>query len=249
MRELETLASVCPELNMANYTEDDVRHLNDWAIEMSLLVEKVAAIQQAEAKTGEPVQADSSEYLRVIASLGAALRRLSFAAQTTGGTAGPDAELQSAIGQAEQALSLGGIGQAMFATTEPVAWMASYVDPVGNDRVYVTSHHDLAVENDMHGEPKPLYTHPAPGVPDDVVRDAERYQWLMSWLQQMNLLKAEFGQMGKGEKPSDWWMLNAPYGIDKTRPFFGHGKTADAAIDSAMLAASPALRGHHQDMS
>lgn len=38
-RELKTLASVCPELNMANYTEDDVRHLNDWAIEMSLLVE------------------------------------------------------------------------------------------------------------------------------------------------------------------------------------------------------------------
>lgn len=76
----------------------------------------------------------------------------------------------------------------------------------------------------------------APGVPDDVVRNAERYRWLMSWLQQMNLLKAEFGQMGKGEKPSDWWMLNAPYGIDKIRPFFGHGKTADAAIDSAMLA-------------
>ena len=44
IRELETLASVCPELNMANYTEDDVRHLNDWAIEMSLLAEKVAAI-------------------------------------------------------------------------------------------------------------------------------------------------------------------------------------------------------------
>lgn len=78
---------------------------------------------------------------------------------------------------------------------------------------------------------------PARGVPDDVVRDADRYRWLMSWLQQMNLLKAEFGQIGNGEKPSDWWMLNAPYGIDKTRPFFGHGKTADAAIDAAMLAA------------
>lgn len=116
------------------------------------------------------------------------------------------------------------------ATPEPVAWMASYVDPIGNDRVYVTSHHDLAVENDMHGTPTPLYTHPAPGVPefsriakrkldelqeqgfaitgyaiqrgpvrgfidgggfvgwwqgepdpgvpDDVVRDAERYRWL-----------------------------------------------------------------------
>lgn len=53
IRELETLASVCPELNMANYTEDDVRHLNDWAIEMSLLAEKVAAIQQAEAQQVE----------------------------------------------------------------------------------------------------------------------------------------------------------------------------------------------------
>lgn len=49
IRELETLASVCPELNMANYTEDDVRHLNDWAIEMSLLADKVAALPQAEA--------------------------------------------------------------------------------------------------------------------------------------------------------------------------------------------------------
>lgn len=51
------------------------------------------------------------------------------------------------------------------ATSEPVAWMASYVDPIGNDHVYVTSHHDLAVENDMHGTPRPLYTHPAPSAP------------------------------------------------------------------------------------
>lgn len=34
----------------------------------------------------------------------AALKRLSFAAQTTGGTAGPDHELQVAIAQAERAL-------------------------------------------------------------------------------------------------------------------------------------------------
>lgn len=54
MRELKTLASVCPELNMANYTEDDVRHLNDWAIEMSLLVEQYALSQQ-------PAQATQAE--------------------------------------------------------------------------------------------------------------------------------------------------------------------------------------------
>lgn len=55
------------------------------------------------------------------------------------------------------------------AESEPVAWMASYVDPIGNDHVYVTSHHDLAVENDMHGTPRPLYTYPAP---DDAARYA-----------------------------------------------------------------------------
>jgi hypothetical protein len=57
------------------------------------------------------------------------------------------------------------------AESEPVAWMASYVDPIGNDHVYVTSHHDLAVENDMHGTPTPLYTHPAPGVPEKLTVD------------------------------------------------------------------------------
>lgn len=56
------------------------------------------------------------------------------------------------------------------ATGEPVGWMASYVDPVGNDHVYVTSHRDLAVENDMHGTPRPLYTRPAPSVPADSKR-------------------------------------------------------------------------------
>ena len=54
LRELGTLASVCPELNMANYTEDDVRHLNDRAIEMSLLVEQYALSQQ-------PAQAAQAE--------------------------------------------------------------------------------------------------------------------------------------------------------------------------------------------
>ena len=123
------------------------------------------AIQQAEAQqpaTGEPVQADSSGHLCVIASLGAALRRLSFAAQTTGGTDGPDAELQSAIGQAEQALSLGGIWQAMSATPEPVAWFE-----------YSEQHKSwfLAYTRNPHVLTRPLVfgdTHPAPGVPDNV---------------------------------------------------------------------------------
>jgi hypothetical protein len=38
-------------------------------------------------------------------NLMAALKRLSFAAQTTGGTAGPDAELMAAIQQAQEAIA------------------------------------------------------------------------------------------------------------------------------------------------
>lgn len=109
-----------------------------------------------EPTTPEPVQADSSEHLRVIASLGAALRRLSFAAQTTGGTDGPDAELQSAIGQAEQALSLGGIWKAMSATGEPVAWLST--DSIGERHLCFAK-----PTNDINAKP---LVHPAPSVLD-----------------------------------------------------------------------------------
>lgn len=143
------------------------------------------AIQQAEAKTDEPVQADSSGPLRVIASLGAALRRLSFAAQTTGGTDGPDAELQSAIGQAEQALSMGGIGQAMFATTEPVgardalthpapsvpmakAWAEGYRQGIEDERISEANIGIAGFGAKVNPSRQNPYsdTHPAPGVPE-----------------------------------------------------------------------------------
>lgn len=48
---------------------------------------------------------------------------------------------------------------------EPVAWMANYVSKLGEPHVYVTSHHDLAVENDMHGDPAPLYAAPPARTP------------------------------------------------------------------------------------
>ena len=82
-----------------------------------------------------------------------------------------------------------------------------------------------------------LFKRPAPSVPDDMVRDAERGRFLVGWLKRFGLLQAEFGQIGAGEKSENWWLLHAPWGIDKTRPFFGHGKTPEQAIDAAMLAA------------
>lgn len=66
-------------------------------------------------------------------------------------------------------------------------------------------------------ELRALYDHPAPSVPDDVVRDAERYRWLRSL-----------------EHCNEAWCL------------IGSGNAnsnLDAAIDAAMLAASPAQKG------
>lgn len=112
IRELGTLASVCPELNMANYTEDDVRHLNDWAIEMSLLVEKFAAIQQAES--------------------------------------------------------------------EPVAFIQHLRDhETGAEETELVWERDEDLDGPLYWY-TPLYTLPAPGVPDDVARDAERWRTFLA---------------------------------------------------------------------
>lgn len=68
------------------------------------------SLQQSEAD-----RPDEAVMLHLSRDLIAALKRLSFAAQTTGGTVGPDAELQAAIAQAEQALSLGAVASAVNA--------------------------------------------------------------------------------------------------------------------------------------
>lgn len=140
IRELKTLASVCPELNMANYTEDDVRHLNDWAIEMSLLVERYALAQQP-------------------------------------------------------------------ATPEPVLYIHPSTFEMDNAHV--------GAWKPGHELPGyiPLFTHPAPPVPDDVVRDAERFRWL---------------------RDRDHWP--APFASSQD-PEPVRGIDLDAAIDAAMLAA------------
>lgn len=70
-----------------------------------------AAPSPAEAPAGEAVRPDEGacspdEYRSVIGMLGKALKRLTFAARTSGGTAGPDAELMAACDQAEEALTL-----------------------------------------------------------------------------------------------------------------------------------------------
>ena len=166
------------EAHMPNATQEQA-----WTAFTAAVASNGVGIAAQQPATPEPMQADSSGHLRVIASLGAALRRLSFAAQTTGGTDGPDAELQSAIGQAEQALSLGGIWQAMSATPEPVAWLdemladtrevfdagGSETPQVVRDVIeYVKSWVTVYSEKN---HPAPT-AHPAPSVSGDLVRDA-----------------------------------------------------------------------------
>ena len=74
--------------------------------------------------------------------------------------------LQSAIGQAEQALSLGGIGQAMFATPEPV-YQICKADSVSISTAWIDvqkQQYDDAALYPEYGR-RVLYAHPAPSVP------------------------------------------------------------------------------------
>lgn len=96
-------------------------------------------------------------------------------------------------------------------TDEPVAWPVWCVatgEQVNGVETY--THHDEYVPL---ADCFALYTHPAPGVPDDVARDAERYRWL---------------------RDSDHWP--APFASSQ-EPEPVRGTDLDSAIDAAMLAA------------
>ena len=69
------------------------------------------------------------------------------------------------------------------------------------------------VPPDLDDEAVPLYAHPAPSVPGDVVRDAERYRWL---------------------RDHDHWP--APFSSSQ-EPEPVRGRDLDSNIDAAMLAA------------
>lgn len=92
---------------------------------------------------------------------------------------------------------------------EPRSALHTVEDALNEFRGYIARGHKY--------ELRALYTHPAPGVPDDVVRDAERYRWLRSL-----------------EHCNEAWC------------FIGSGNAnsnLDAAIDAAMLAAAQAQKG------
>ena len=59
--------------------------------------------------------------------------------------------------RARAAIAAQAVGQ-----SEPVAWLANYINKSGLHCVYTSSIKSLAIENDSNGTPQPLYTHPAP---------------------------------------------------------------------------------------
>lgn len=63
---------------------------------------------------------------------------------------------------------------------QPVAWLAEYQDREGNSKWYVSTRKDLAAENDMHGAPKPLYTHPTTQGLDER-KDRDTIFFLAGW--------------------------------------------------------------------
>jgi hypothetical protein len=92
--------------------------LRDWETpENRYAAQRVLDAIEARASLA-PVSAqpDEGTMLHLSRELIAALKRLSFAAQTTGGTAGADTELQGAIAQAEKALSIGAVARAVSAS-------------------------------------------------------------------------------------------------------------------------------------
>ena len=209
-RELETLASVCPELNMANYTEDDVRHLNDWAIEMSLLAEKVAAVQQA-----EPQQ------------------------PATAITCGIPGMAKTTCPYCEHGFAF---EHEQPATPEPVDFPAGAIvnGRTLMDRIeaypFASEGGDLRMCSDWH-ELRRCFEHladyvsprPAPSVPADVVRDAERYRWL----RKTRFIWSDFRHIS-GVHPA---VVGLEFQWFPTQAQQPAREDLDVAIDAAMLAA------------
>lgn len=108
------------------------------------------------------------------------------------------------------------------ATTEPVAWNSIQIASwIGSQLMHEPSMFERAAVckfvRSLGRHPTLLKhspkIHPAPSVPDDVVRDAERYRWL---------------------RDHDHWP--APFSSSQ-EPEPVRGRDLDAAIDAAMLAA------------
>lgn len=117
------------------------------------------------------------------------------------------------------------IQQAEAKTDEPVAWIRRHPNGALSNELLI--HVQVEQVRRDSGAWVPLYTHLAPGVPDDVVRDAERYRWLRA----STFPKADQYPYRISTKP-----IRLPIGFDDQSTF-------DAAIDAAMLTAAQAQKG------
>ncbi len=126
LRATVDLKNLLPELDEAleeleihgQHRDQGYRKLKDWYRKVALACKAIDTANrrvEPDLDTTDEL-AELREELRGVKSVGAmhakALKRLTFMARTSGGTAGPDAELMKACDEAEQALTLGGVGRA-----------------------------------------------------------------------------------------------------------------------------------------
>lgn len=230
----EVLDAITCEFSDGEFPVTDFNCIGDYITAVvDVFKERLEAQQPA---TGEPVKAtpyNPTEEMRwAMKRIDPALsseqcRALWSAAWSASPSAHPAPSEPSLI---EKAISSGCFGVLPVKATIPMCkagWGAS-----GGELTFQQIGH--IYEEMYKARPLPdAAIYAAPSVPADVVRDAERGRFLVGWLKRFGLLQTEFGQIGAGEKPENWWLLHAPWGIDKTRPFFGHGKTPEQAIDAA----------------
>lgn len=91
------------------YTSDQMREYARSAVLAAATPGQVEAVRDADEDTAAQ---EIAGLKAVVQTLVQALKRLSFAAQTTGGTAGRDEDLVYAIKWAERAVSIGNMGRA-----------------------------------------------------------------------------------------------------------------------------------------
>lgn len=122
----------------------------------SLINEQWEAWQAATAalqKRIEELEADQplpeQFYLNYIRTLQSALKRLSFAAQTSGGTAGKDDELMAAIEQAGEALKFKTAAQAYGDVQAKEEWKLVPIEPTDE---MIKAGDDTAILNNEYGE-------------------------------------------------------------------------------------------------
>lgn len=93
---------------------NDMKDVFDWMVTHARIAPDHAALAQPFTAEDMSAAQELAGVKAILNDMADALKRLTFHARTTGGTAGPDAALMNACERAERILSLGGMGAAFM---------------------------------------------------------------------------------------------------------------------------------------